>query len=178
MVKNRSSSDLQFRYSEARKAAAQAVKMSEERSWEEIHRQTKYFGKLFGACVGKVKVPQPPLRIQLEHTKGWEGNPFTMQRILWKFVEPSKGNTHWHMRFELFWERGSLHVDRSGSSHTKIEIRKSWWWRRNSTWNVEGIERRRSTLVDHGVSGVVETWKNTIRLADRSYHSYIQERRS
>ena len=28
------------------------------------------------------------------------------------------------MRYDLFWKKGSLHVDRSGSSHTRIEIRK------------------------------------------------------
>ena len=39
LLQNRSSSDLQFRYSEARKGAAQAVKMSKERSWKEFGRQ-------------------------------------------------------------------------------------------------------------------------------------------
>ena len=38
LLQSRSSSDLQFRYSEARKSAAQAVKMSKERSWEEFGR--------------------------------------------------------------------------------------------------------------------------------------------
>ena len=38
MLQNRSSSDLQCRYLEARKAAAQAVKLSEERSREEFGR--------------------------------------------------------------------------------------------------------------------------------------------
>ena len=36
LLQNRSSSDLQSRYSEAQKAAAQAVKVSKERSWEEL----------------------------------------------------------------------------------------------------------------------------------------------
>ena len=39
LLQNRSSSDLQSRYSEARKAAAQTVKMFKERSWEEFDRQ-------------------------------------------------------------------------------------------------------------------------------------------
>ena len=39
LLLNRSSSDLQLRYPKARKAAAQAVKVSKERSWEEFgHR--------------------------------------------------------------------------------------------------------------------------------------------
>ena len=33
-------------------------------------------------------------------------------------------------------------------------------------------------LVDEGVSGVVETWKNTKRLADKCEHAYLHERRS
>ena len=57
--------------SEARKAPAQAVKMTKECSWEEFGRRldfnysldTKYLGKRFAACVGKVYVPQPPSRI-------------------------------------------------------------------------------------------------------------------
>ena len=36
LLQNRSSSDLQSRYSEAQKAAAQAVKIPKERSWEEV----------------------------------------------------------------------------------------------------------------------------------------------
>jgi len=48
-----SSSDFQSRYTEARKAAALAVKISEEKSWDEFGRRlnsnysavTKYFGK-------------------------------------------------------------------------------------------------------------------------------------
>ena len=39
LLQNRSSFDLQFRYSEARKSAAQAVKMFNERSWEELGRR-------------------------------------------------------------------------------------------------------------------------------------------
>ena len=67
-----SSSELQSQYSEARKAAAQAVKTSIGRNlvfgWIlTIHRQTKYFGRPFAGCVGKVYVPRPPSRIQLEY---------------------------------------------------------------------------------------------------------------
>ena len=39
LLQNRSSSDLQSRYSEARKAATSAVKRSKEKSWEEFGRQ-------------------------------------------------------------------------------------------------------------------------------------------
>ena len=39
LLQNRSSSDLQSRFSEAQKAAAQAAKISKERSWEEFGRQ-------------------------------------------------------------------------------------------------------------------------------------------
>ena len=39
LLQNRSSSDLQSRYSETRKSAAQAVKMFKERSWDEFGRQ-------------------------------------------------------------------------------------------------------------------------------------------
>ena len=39
LIQNRSSSDLQFWCSEAQKSAAQAVKMSKERTWEEIGRR-------------------------------------------------------------------------------------------------------------------------------------------
>ena len=38
LLQNRSSSDLQSRYTEARKAAVLAVKMSEKRFWEEFVR--------------------------------------------------------------------------------------------------------------------------------------------
>ena len=60
---NRSSSDLQSWYSEAQKAAAQAVKMSKERFWKEfgrffwipnIQRQTQYLGRPFADREGKV----------------------------------------------------------------------------------------------------------------------------
>ena len=37
---------------------------------------------------------------------------------------------------------------------------------------------RWSALVDTGVSGGVETWKNTKRLADKFYHSYISYKKS
>ena len=55
LLQNRPPSELQYRYSEERKAAAQAVKMSKECSRENlvvgwiptIHRQTKYFGRPF-----------------------------------------------------------------------------------------------------------------------------------
>ena len=61
-LQNRSKSDLQFQYSEARKAAAQAVKMPEKCCWEEFgrrldfiySRQTKYFDKPFTDCVEKI----------------------------------------------------------------------------------------------------------------------------
>ena len=39
LLQNKSSSNLQSQYTEARKAAAQAVKMSEQRSWEEFGRR-------------------------------------------------------------------------------------------------------------------------------------------
>ena len=58
---------------------------------------------------------------------------------------------------------------KSGKAGDEDEIRPE---------NVEGIERRRSTLVVSSVLGGVKTWKNTKRLADRCDHSYIQERRS
>ena len=62
LLQNRSSSDLQLRYSEARKVTAQAVKCPKNAlgrnlvvGWiPTIHRQTKYFGRPFAECVGKV----------------------------------------------------------------------------------------------------------------------------
>ena len=39
LLQNRSSSNFQFWYSAARKAAAQAVKMSKEHSWEDFGRR-------------------------------------------------------------------------------------------------------------------------------------------
>ena len=68
-----SSSDLQSRYIEARKAATSAVKKSKEKSWEEfgsrldfnycIFRQTKYFGRPSAVYVAKDRVPRTPSRI-------------------------------------------------------------------------------------------------------------------
>ena len=61
MLQNSSSSDLQSRYSEAQKVAAlekntkNALGKSLVVAWiTTIHRQTKYFGRLFAACVEKV----------------------------------------------------------------------------------------------------------------------------
>ena len=60
LLQNRSSSDLQFRYSDARKIAAQAVKNIQRTLLGGICRipsanqQTKYFGRPFADCVGKV----------------------------------------------------------------------------------------------------------------------------
>ena len=45
LLQNRLSSDLQSRYTEARKAATSAVKKSKEKSWKELGRRldSKYF---------------------------------------------------------------------------------------------------------------------------------------
>ena len=64
---------------------------------------------------------------------------FHVGKNIKKFVEPNKVNTHWLMWYDWFWERESLYIDRSGSSHTRIKTRKACWWRRNPTWNVKGI---------------------------------------
>ena len=62
LLQNKSSFDLQSQYLEVRKSAAQAIKMFKKCSWEKfgcgwilsIHQQTKYFGRPFADCVGKV----------------------------------------------------------------------------------------------------------------------------
>ena len=62
LLQNKSSFDLEFRYSKARKVAAQAVKMSKKRSCEEFGRQldsnylsaNKVFWLPFADCEGKV----------------------------------------------------------------------------------------------------------------------------
>ena len=62
LLQNRSSSDLQNRYSKVRKDAAQAVKMCKGRSWEEFGRrldsihslEKMYFSRPFAVYVGKV----------------------------------------------------------------------------------------------------------------------------
>ena len=65
-----SSSDLQFRYSEARKAAALAVKMSKERFWEKFGRW------LFGTIH----------RILANHSLAWEKFKYRNlhQEFIWK----------------------------------------------------------------------------------------------
>ena len=51
--------------------------MSKERSWiPTIHQQTKYFGKPFANCVGKVEVTRPSSRIQLQTSSGMRRKSF------------------------------------------------------------------------------------------------------
>ena len=69
-LQNRSSSDLQIRYAEVRKAATSAAKKS-KKSWEEFgrrwipttFRQTKYFGRPSAVYVAKDRRARTPSRI-------------------------------------------------------------------------------------------------------------------
>ena len=71
LLQDRSSSDLQSRYTGARKAATSAAKNSKEKSWEEFghrldsnyFRQTKYFGRPSVVYVAKHQVSRTPSRI-------------------------------------------------------------------------------------------------------------------
>ena len=77
-LQDKSSSDLQSRYTEARKAATLAVKKSKEKSWEEFGRRldsnyfsaTKDFGKPSAVHVAKDLVSPTPSRI-LQVTLYW-----------------------------------------------------------------------------------------------------------
>ena len=61
-------------------------------------------------------------------------------------------------------------------SHARIEIQKACWLRRNPTRKVEGIERR-STLVDKGVSGGVETLKKH-QTTGKQVQSFLHTRKA
>ena len=73
LLQDRSSSDLQSWYTEARKAATLAVQKFKDKSWEEfghclfltIFQQTKYFSRPSAIYVAKKQVSHTPLRILL-----------------------------------------------------------------------------------------------------------------
>ena len=116
-------------------SAAQAVKISKNAlgrnlviSWiPTIHQQTRYFGRAFADCMGKV-IKEPLTTSNKDST----GN------IL---LDEKEILSHWREYFKDLLnpvrathtdtcdmvDFGSLHVNRSGSSHTRIEIRKGCW---------------------------------------------------
>ena len=57
MIQNKSSSDLQSQYTEARKAATSAVKKSKEKSWEEFGSVgfQLFFGKVFWQTISRLR---------------------------------------------------------------------------------------------------------------------------
>ena len=135
LLQSRSLSDLQCRNSEAWKAAAQTVKVSKERSWEEFGRRldSNYSSanEVFWQTIRRL--PGKSLSTTTS-IKDSTGNILRDKKILsrWKeyfkdLLNPVRATPT--DTCDWFWERGSLHVDRSGSSHTKIEIRKGCWWR-------------------------------------------------
>ena len=67
LLQERSSSDLQSRYTEVRKAATSAVKKFKEKSWEEFGRRrldsNYFFGRPSAVYMAKDRASRTPLRI-------------------------------------------------------------------------------------------------------------------
>ena len=102
LLQNRSSSDLQSLYSEARKTVAQAVKMSKKRSWEKFGLRldsnyssgNKVFWQTIRRLRGKSFSTRPPPKIQLETSSRMRRKSFHDGENTFRFVEPSQGNTY------------------------------------------------------------------------------------
>ena len=73
-LQNRSSSDLQFRYTEARKAATWAVKKSKEKSWEELGRRlnSNYFSanKVFWQTIRRLRGKRSSITYSIKDSDG------------------------------------------------------------------------------------------------------------
>ena len=98
-LQDRSSSDLQSRYTETRKAATLAVKKSKEKSWEEfgLRLDSNYFSanKVFWQTIGRLRGKRSSITYSIKDSDGniltdWEWNPFTMEWILWRSLNPVK----------------------------------------------------------------------------------------
>ena len=88
LLQDRSSSDLQSRYTEARKAATSVVNKSKEKSWKQLGRQldSNYFlvKKVFGQIIRCLRGKWWSVTYSIKDSAG---NSFTMEGILWRSFE-------------------------------------------------------------------------------------------
>ena len=69
-LQDRSSSDLQSRYTEARKAATSAVKKSKEKSWEEFGRRLDYANKVFWQTIRRLRGKRSSVTYSINDSEG------------------------------------------------------------------------------------------------------------
>ena len=187
MLQDRSSSDLQSRYTEARKAATSAVKKSKEKSWVEfgvgwiptIFRQTKYFGRTIHRLRGK--------RSSITYSiKDSDGNILTDDNEIlsrWReyfedLLNPVKASTRdthevTHLGEDEVFTAAKVATAikgiKSGKAAGEEEIRPEM---------LKALTGEEILWFKACVSSSVEVWQNSQRLANRCDYSDIQERRS
>ena len=186
-LQDRSSSDLQFRYTEVRKAATLAVKKSKKKSWKEFGcwLDSNHFSasKVFWQTIRRLRGKRLSITCSIKDSAGNilsdENEILSRWRKYFEDllnpVKASTCNTHevTHLgEDEVFTAaevatatKGIKSGKAAGEDEIRPEMLKALTWRRNS-------------LVNASVSSCVEVWQNSQRLANRCDYSDIQERRS
>ena len=186
LLQNRSSSDLQSRYTEAQNAATSGVKKSKKMSWEEFGRRlgSNHFStnKIFWRTIRRSRGKRSSVTYSI---KDFAGNVLTEENEIlarWKEciedhlnpVKASTRDTHevTHLGEEEVFTAAKVATAFKGiksgqaaEDEIGVEMLKSADWRRNS-------------LVNASVSSCMDVRQNSLRLANRCDYSDIQKRRS
>ena len=186
MLRNRSSSDLQYRYTEAQKAATSAAKKSKEKSWEEFGRRldSNYFSanKVFWQTIRRLRGKRSSITYSIKHSAGKiltdeKEIPSRWREYFEDLLNPVKASTRdthkvTHLGKEKVFTAAEVATTikgiKTGKAAGKDEIRPEML----KALTGEGI------LWLTRVLSCVEAWQNSQRLANRCDYSDIQERRS